>query len=67
VTGNGFLIKSSGEKIDCWVLEHKPTSGDGYQKFWVPKKTKEVLKEEDLFYDVYRYKLKLGLISKGRQ
>lgn len=59
VTGSEFLINSSGEKIDCWVLAHRPTSGNGYQKFWISKKTKEVLKEEDLFNDVYRYKLKL--------
>lgn len=58
VTGSDFLINSSGEKIECWVLEHKPTTGDGYQRFWISKKKKEVLKEEDLFNNVYRYKLK---------
>jgi len=59
VTGSDFLTGSSGERIDCWVLVHQPASGNGYQKFWISKKTNEVLKEEDLFNDTYRYKLKL--------
>jgi hypothetical protein len=65
VTGSDFLINSSGEKIDCWVLEHKLDSGNGYQKFWISKKKKEVLKEEDLFNNTYRYKLKFEVTEEN--
>lgn len=59
VTGSDFLTNSSSEKIECWVLENKFTqNGGGYQKFWISKKQKEVLKEEDSFNNTFRYKLK---------
>jgi hypothetical protein len=65
VSGSDFLMNSSGEKIECWVLEHKVIlTGDvaGAQRFWISKKTKEVLKEEDeLGKRGFRYKLKLGV------
>jgi len=65
VTGSDFLTNSAGKKIDCWVIEHKPASVNGYQKFWISKKTKEVLKEEDLFNGIYRYKLKLEVAEEN--
>lgn len=58
VTGSDSLTNASGEKIECWILEHIPSSGDGYEKFWISKKKKEVLREEDFFNNTYRYKLK---------
>ena len=62
VTGSDSLINSAGEKIECWTLETKFTqNGGGYQKFWVSKKKREVLKEEDSFNNTFRYKLKLGV------
>ncbi|MBI3481375.1 MAG: hypothetical protein HY015_00065 [Bacteroidetes bacterium] len=62
VTGSDFLSGSSGEKIDCWTLINKITTPvNGYQKFWISKKTKEVLKEEDSFNGQYRYKLKFAV------
>jgi hypothetical protein len=35
------------------------TSGVGYQRFWIDKKSLEVLKEEDSFNGGYRHKLKM--------
>jgi hypothetical protein len=31
----------------------------GYQRFWIAKKAKAVIKEEDNFNGMYRYKLKM--------
>jgi len=59
VTGSDMLKGPSGKKIDCWILEIKIPSINGYQKFWVDKKSNEVLKEEDFYNNMYRYKLKL--------
>lgn len=61
VTGSDALTNSSGEKVECWVLEHKLTTGDDYQKFWISKRKREVLKEEDSFNGMYRFKLKLDV------
>jgi len=62
VTGSAFLTGSNGEKIDCWVLNHDESAYPGsYERFWISKKTKEVLKEEDFYNHAYRYKLKLGV------
>lgn len=62
VTGNETLTSSSGEKIDCWTLVNKITTPvNGYQKFWISKKSQEVLKEEDSFNNQYRYKLKFAV------
>lgn len=64
VTGSELLTGSSNEKIDCWVLEHKSASPSGTvstQRFWISKKTREVLKEEDQFGAGYRYKFKIDV------
>ena len=63
VTGGEMLNGSGGEKIDCWVMEHKFQSGngDGRQRFWISKKTREVLKEEDQYPGGFRYKMKIGI------
>ncbi|MGN6533614.1 MAG: DUF3108 domain-containing protein [Ginsengibacter sp.] len=58
VTGSEKLRTYSGNQIDCWVMEYKHP-GNNYQRFWIDKKNKEVLKEEDLFNSRYRYKIKL--------
>ena len=61
VIASVVLVGSSGEKADCWILQHTFTGGlTGYQKFWISKQTREVLKEEDSFNGAYRYKLKLA-------
>ena len=66
VTGSEFLTGSNGEKIECWVLNNYNDNKDpekGYERFWIAKKSHEVLKLENYFGGGkgYRYKLKLGV------
>ena len=49
----------AGTEIDCWVLNYNLAKPNDYQKFWISKKSHELLKEEDVFGYFYRYKLKL--------
>jgi hypothetical protein len=58
ITGSELLSTYSGSKIYCWVMECKH-AGKDYQRFWIDKKNKVVLKEEDIFNGRYRYKIKL--------
>lgn len=49
------------EKIDgvsCWVLNYKLPRGMGYQRFWIAKKDRVLVKEEDSFNGMYRFKLR---------
>lgn len=57
VTGSEKLDTYAG-KVDCWVMEYKHPGKD-YQRFWIDKQNKEVVKEEDFFNNQYRYKIKL--------
>jgi hypothetical protein len=60
VTGSDFLTGRGGDKIECWTLEHGDENGT--EKFWVSKKAREVLKEEDHGKNWgYRFKYKLGV------
>ena len=60
VTGSDVLTTLKGEKADCWILEH--TDVYGTERFWIAKKTKEVLMEEDKGpKGNYRYKVKFGV------
>lgn len=63
VTGSDVLLTTAGKKINCWVMERKGKAAGSYQKFWVDKKSKLVLKEEDLFNNRYRFKLKLEIVE----
>jgi hypothetical protein len=59
VTGSAELSGYNNQKIDCWLLIHEEKGNK--EIFWVSKKTKEVLKlEQVLDGNFYRYKLKLG-------
>lgn len=57
VTGNGKLPGLDGQEADCWLLEHDDTNNK--EIFWISKKTKEVLKLEQQFGKMFRYKIKL--------
>lgn len=59
VTGSDILTDGYGKKVECWVLNH--TEASGSETFWIAKKTKEVLKEEDSSTRGYRYKIKFGI------
>ncbi|GGD71094.1 hypothetical protein GCM10011514_38990 [Emticicia aquatilis] len=48
------------EKIDCWVMEYAlPKGMNGYQRYWIAKKTREFIKEEDKVNNFYRIKLRM--------
>ncbi|MFT3979833.1 MAG: hypothetical protein QM687_05140 [Ferruginibacter sp.] len=60
VTGEALLTGYNNEKIGCWLLSHE--SSGNKELFWISKKTKEVLKMEQLVNDsIYRYKIKLAV------
>jgi hypothetical protein len=63
VTGSEMLQASSGKRVDCWVMTYTIPDGSGSLKFWISKKTREVLKEEDSFKTGYRYKYKLEVLD----
>jgi len=67
VIGSDYLTNSLGKAIDCWVLEFPVPKkyGGGYQHFWISKKDRELLKEEDLVGKRYRYKIKLNVSEKN--
>ncbi len=65
VTGSDALLTTAGKKINCWVMERKGKPAGSYQKFWIDKKSRLVLKEEDLFNSRYRFKLKLEVVENG--
>ena len=63
VTGSEVLTDDTGVKIDCWVLNHRDRDDpDGYERFWISKKSREVFKEEDFGHtNGFRFKIKLSL------
>ena len=59
VKGEAELEGYDQQKISCWLLVHE--SPGNKETFWISKKTREVLKLEQVFGPgVYRYKIKLG-------
>ncbi|MEJ5995944.1 hypothetical protein WG904_16060 [Pedobacter sp. Du54] len=62
VSGEDQLTGYDNEKVACWMLTHETTGNK--EKFWISKKTKEVLKlEQEVNGKMYRYKIKLGFID----
>ena len=57
VTGSDTITDRGGWTIDCWVLQH--TDNNGTERFWIAKKKREVLKEEDHGRHGYRLKVKI--------
>jgi hypothetical protein len=62
VTGSEKLPTINNQTIDCWLLriDYSP---ENYGIFWVTKKTHEVLKMEEQFNGITRYKVKLGTLA----
>jgi hypothetical protein len=60
IAGSDLLTNNDGQKIDCWILSHSDP-GNIAERFWISKKTREVLKEEDSGPRGYRYKIKIGI------
>ena len=58
VTGSAKLEGYDQQPVDCWLLEHR--SKGNHEKFWISKKTLEVLKLEQTVNDsMFRFKIKL--------
>jgi len=49
----------AGNPVECWVLNYAVAKPAGYQRFWISRKSRELIKEEDRFLGFYRYKLRL--------
>lgn len=59
VIGSDILTGYDDQKINCWLLVHE--SEGNKEVFWISKKTKEVLKLEQVINNsIYRFKIKLG-------
>ena len=59
VTGSAMLEGVENNKTACWLLTHE--SPNNKETFWISKKTKEVLKLEQQFGKMFRYKIKIPM------
>jgi hypothetical protein len=60
VSGSKQLTGYDGQTIDCWLLEHEDHDRmKNVEKFYISKKTGEVLQLEQAFGSRFRYKIKL--------
>lgn len=63
VVGERRLQGGDGTAYDCWLVETesgKPGTGN-YQRFWIDKARRVVVKEEDVFNGMYRSKVLLSV------
>lgn len=61
VIGSETVNLNDNKSIDCWKLftEGKIPNGGPYtETYWISKKNHELLKEEDFYNGMYRYKIK---------
>ncbi len=63
VTGSEKIKTHSGEWVDCYKLYTEYANNRGNSTWWLNKKTHEVLKMEEYFGAITRYKLKLAVIE----
>lgn len=63
VLGDRTLVGGDGTTYDCWLVETESGSpGKGnYQRFWIDKARRIVVKEEDVFAGQYRSKILLSV------
>lgn len=66
VSGEDKLMGYDDKTVDCWILVHEDKGN--LERFWISKKTKEVLKLEQEITQrnnqkMYRYKVKLAFSS----
>lgn len=61
VTGSEKLSAVNGEKVDCYKLYTEYANNRGNSTWWISKKTHEILKMEEHFGPVTRYKIKLSI------
>jgi hypothetical protein len=60
VTGSEKITTVNGQGIDCFKLYTEYANNRGNSTWWLSKKTHEVLKMEEHFGPVTRYKLRLA-------
>ncbi|HZV23332.1 MAG TPA: hypothetical protein VFF93_06165 [Luteimonas sp.] len=63
VAGDRTLAGADGTRYDCWLVETesgRPGSGN-FQRFWIDKARRVVVKEEDVFNGMYRSKILLSV------
>lgn len=63
VLGDRTLRGADGRAYDCWLVETEsgsPGSGN-FQRFWIDKASRVVVKEEDVFNGQYRSKVLLSV------
>jgi hypothetical protein len=63
VAGERTLQGGDGTRYDCWLVETEsghPGTGN-YQRFWIDKSRRVVVKEEDVFNGMYRSKILLSV------
>ena len=63
VVGSRTLQGGDGTAYDCWLVETdsgSPGSGN-FQRFWIDKQRRLVVKEEDVFNGMYRSKVLLSV------
>jgi hypothetical protein len=58
VTGEETIAAANNQTIDCWKLKID-YSENSWAIFWISKKSKEVIKMQELFNGNYRYKVLL--------
>jgi hypothetical protein len=63
VTGTEKIATVNGEKVDCYKLYIDYGSNRGNSTWWLSKKTHEVLKMEEHFGTITRYKIKLAALE----
>lgn len=61
VTGTEKLKTANGQKVDCFKLYTEYANNRGYSTWWISRKTHEVLKMEEHFGKVTRFKIKLAV------
>lgn len=62
VTGSEVLTDMDGNEIDCWTLRID-YGGGNYAIFWLQKSDKQMIKMEEKWNDMKRYKVRLGINS----
>jgi len=50
-------LKINGKTVDCWLLKYEYNAGKGYSIWWLDKDSHLVLKMEEKFGEMYRYKI----------
>lgn len=63
VLGERTLVGGDGRTYDCWLVETESGNpgGGAFQRFWIDKASRVVVKEEDNFNGQYRSKYLLAV------